>query len=405
MNRNGRGEKMLSRKAMQITPSPTLSIDAKAKQLKSEGKDVIGFGAGEPDFDTPAHIKKAAIDAINRGFTKYTPASGIPELKEAVCARLSIDNHLNYQPQQIVVSNGAKHSLNNVFSALLNRGDEVIIPAPYWVSYPELVKLNEGVPVIIETKKEHNYKVRAEQLEKALTPRTKALILNSPSNPTGQIYTREELEEIASVAIKNNLFVISDEVYEKLIYGQSKHIPIASLGEEIKKLTIIINGVSKTYAMTGWRIGFTASEPGIAKAMADIQSHNASNPNSIAQKAAYAALTGPQDCVEEMRRTFEERRNYMVASISAMPYLTCIEPQGAFYLFVNMKETFSRRFRGIPVENSDQLAELLLEHYRVALVPGRGFGAPEYARFSYATSMDNIRAGLERLESFLKELH
>jgi aspartate aminotransferase len=396
---------MLSRKAMQITPSPTLSIDAKAKQLKSEGKDVIGFGAGEPDFDTPVHIKEAAIDAINRGFTKYTPASGIPELKEAICAKFSRDNGLIYQPQQIVISNGAKHSLDNVFSALLNQGDEVIIPAPYWVSYPELIKLNEGIPVVVETKKEHNYKLRGAKLEKALSPRTKALILNSPSNPTGQIYTREELEEIASIAVKNNVFIISDEVYEKLIYGRSEHISIASLGEEIKKLTIIVNGASKTYAMTGWRIGYTASGLEIAKAMADIQSHNASNPNSIAQKAAYAALTGSQDCVEEMRRTFEKRRDYMIEYISNMPYLTCIEPQGAFYLFVNMGETFSRKFRGIPVENGDRLAELLLEHYRVALVPGRGFGAPEYARLSYATSMDNIRAGLERLESFLKELN
>ncbi len=390
---------------MQITPSPTLSIDAKAKQLKSEGKDVIGFGAGEPDFDTPVHIKEAAIDAINRGFTKYTPASGIPELKEAICAKFSRDNGLIYQPQQIVISNGAKHSLDNVFSALLNQGDEVIIPAPYWVSYPELIKLNEGIPVVVETKKEHNYKLRGAKLEKALSPRTKALILNSPSNPTGQIYTREELEEIASIAVKNNVFIISDEVYEKLIYGRSEHISIASLGEEIKKLTIIVNGASKTYAMTGWRIGYTASGLEIAKAMADIQSHNASNPNSIAQKAAYAALTGSQDCVEEMRRTFEKRRDYMIEYISNMPYLTCIEPQGAFYLFVNMGETFSRKFRGIPVENGDRLAELLLEHYRVALVPGRGFGAPEYARLSYATSMDNIRAGLERLESFLKELN
>ncbi|RJX27268.1 MAG: pyridoxal phosphate-dependent aminotransferase [Dethiobacter sp.] len=395
---------MLSRKALQITPSPTLSIDAKAKQLKNEGKDVIGFGAGEPDFDTPVHIKEAAINAINQGFTKYTPASGIPELKEAVCARFLRDNGLTYQPQQIVVSNGAKHSLDNVFSALLNQGDEVILPAPYWVSYPELVKLNEGIPVVIETQKEHNYKLKGTQLEKALSPRTKALVLNSPSNPTGQLYSREELEEIASVAIKNNIFIVSDEVYEKLIYGRSEHISIASLGEEIKKLTIIVNGASKTYAMTGWRIGYTASELNIATAMADIQSHNASNPNSIAQKAAYTALTGPQDCVQEMRLTFEKRRDYMLEYISHMPYLTCIEPQGAFYLFVNIGKTFSRKFRNIHIENGDHFAELLLDHYRVALVPGRGFGAPEYARLSYATSMDNIQAGLERLNSFLKEL-
>lgn len=395
---------MLSRKAKQITPSPTLSIDAKAKQMKSEGKDVIGFGAGEPDFDTPLHIKEAAILAINQGFTKYTPASGIPELKEAVCAKLLKENGLVYQPQQIVVSNGAKHSLDNVFCALLDRGDEVLIPAPFWVSYPELVKLNEGTPVIIETKKEDNYKIRGSQLAKAVTPRTKALILNSPSNPSGQLYTREELEELAAVAVKNNIFIISDEVYEKLIYDQNEHISIAALGEDIKKLTIIVNGVSKTYSMTGWRIGYTASEMEMAKAMADIQSHNASNPNSIAQKAAYAALTGSQDCVEEMRQAFEKRRNYMLERINAMPYLSCIIPQGAFYLFVYIGETFSRHFRGIAVENGDHFAELLLEHYRVAIVPGRGFGAPEYARFSYATSLENIQIGLERLESFLNEL-
>jgi len=395
---------MLSQKAKQISPSPTLSIDAKAKEMKSEGKDVIGFGAGEPDFDTPLHIKEAAISAINQGFTKYTPASGIPELKEAVCAKLLKENALEYQPQQIVVSNGAKHSLDNVFCALLDPGDEVLIPAPFWVSYPELVKLNDGTPVILETLPEDNYKLRGPQLEKAITPRTKALILNSPSNPTGHLYSKEELEEIASVAVKHNIFIVSDEVYEKLLYDDSQHISIAALGEDIKKLTIVVNGVSKTYAMTGWRIGYTASCLEIAKAMADIQSQNASNPNSIAQKAACAALSGPQDCVEQMRRAFEERRNYMLERIEAMPYLSFIRPQGTFYLFVYIGETFSHRFRGIPVENADRFAQLLLEHYGVAVVPGRGFGAPEYARFSYATSLENIQRGLDRLEAFLREL-
>ena len=395
---------MLSQKAKQISPSPTLSIDAKAKEMKSEGKDVIGFGAGEPDFDTPLHIKEAAISAINQGFTKYTPASGIPELKEAVCAKLLKENALEYQPQQIVVSNGAKHSLDNVFCALLDPGDEVLIPAPFWVSYPELVKLNDGTPVILETLPEDNYKLRGPQLEKAITPRTKALILNSPSNPTGHLYLKEELEEIASVAVKHNIFIVSDEVYEKLLYDDSQHISIAALGEDIKKLTIVVNGVSKTYAMTGWRIGYTASCSEIAKAMADIQSQNASNPNSIAQKAACAALSGPQDCVEQMRRAFEERRNYMLERIEAMPYLSFIRPQGTFYLFVYIGETFSHRFRGISVENADRFAQLLLEHYGVAVVPGRGFGAPEYARFSYATSLENIQRGLDRLEAFLREL-
>lgn len=395
---------MLSQKAKQISPSPTLSIDAKAKEMISEGKDVIGFGAGEPDFDTPLHIKEAAISAINQGFTKYTAASGIPELKEAVCAKLLKENALEYQPQQIVVSNGAKHSLDNVFCALLDPGDEVLIPAPFWVSYPELVKLNDGTPVILETLPEDNYKLRGPQLEKAITPRTKALILNSPSNPTGQLYSKAELEEIASVAVKHNIFIVSDEVYEKLLYDDSQHISIAALGEDIKKLTIVVNGVSKTYAMTGWRIGYTASCSEIAKAMADIQSQNASNPNSLAQKAACAALSGPQECVEQMRRAFEERRNFMLERIEAMPYLSFIRPQGAFYLFVHIGETFSHRFRGIPVENGDRFAQLLLEHYGVAIVPGRGFGAPEYARFSYATSLENIQRGLDRLEAFLREL-
>ncbi len=395
---------MLSDKAMQISPSPTLSIDAKAKKLKSEGKNIVGFGAGEPDFDTPVHIKEAAVEAINQGFTKYTPASGIPELKKAICARLLKDSGTVYQPQQIVISNGAKHSLDNVFSALLNKGDEVLIPAPYWVSYPELVKLNEGVPVIVETLEEHNWKLKAAQIKKALTTRTKALVLNSPSNPTGQIYNREELEEIASVALENNIFIISDEIYEKLIYDRNKHVSISTLGDEIQKLTIIVNGVSKSYAMTGWRIGYTASDPEIATAMAGIQSHNTSNPNSIAQKAAYAALSGPQDCVEEMRQTFEKRRNFMLEHILAMPYLSCATPQGAFYLFINIEETFPLKFRGIAVENSDRFAELLLEHYMIALVPGRGFGAPMYIRLSYAASMDTIQTGLGRLEAFLKEL-
>lgn len=395
---------MFSRKALQITPSPTMSIDARAKQLRSEGKDIIGFGAGETDFDTPLHIKEAAIAALEQGFTRYTPASGIPELKEAICERFLRDHNLHYEPQQIVVSNGAKHSLANVFAALLNEGDEVIIPVPYWVSYPELVKINGGLPVFAETKKEHNYKLRGSTLEKHISPRTKALILNSPSNPSGQVYSKEELAELAAAALKNNFYIISDEVYEKLIYDGRKHFSIASLGEEIKKQTIVVNGVSKTYAMTGWRIGYAASEAKIAAIMSSIQSHTASNPNSIAQKAAVAALAGPQDCVPKMRQSLAERRNYAFERINKMPFLTCAEPQGAFYLFVYVENTFSRKFRGVTIANSDHLAELLLEHYMLALVPGKGFGAPGFVRLSYATSMENIRRGLERLESFLKEL-
>ena len=395
---------MLSRKAMQITPSPTLAIDSRAKQMKSEGIDVIGFGAGEPDFDTPEHIRAAAIEAINQGFTRYTPASGIPELKAAVCNKLRQENNLDYEPEQIIISNGAKHCLDNVFSAILNPGDEVIIPAPYWVSYPELVKLNDGIPVALETKPDNNYKARPDDLTRAISPRTKALVLNSPCNPTGQVYSREELEGIAKFAVENNLFIISDEVYEKLIYGENSHVSIASLGEDVKKLTITVNGASKTYAMTGWRIGYTASELDVAKTMASIQSHGASNPNSIAQKAALTAISSSQACVEFMRRAFSERRDYMVQRIEAMPFISCIEPEGAFYLFANLSGAFNKSFRGTPVQNSSNMTTLLLEHYRIALVPGEGFGAPNYARLSYATSMDTIREGMDRLEEFLKNL-
>jgi aspartate aminotransferase len=395
---------MLSRRALQITPSPTLTIDAKAKQMRSEGIDVIGFGAGEPDFDTPRHIKEAALEAINSNFTRYTPASGIPELKEAICKKLLLDHGLEYQPQQIVVSNGAKHSLFNIFAGLLNEGDEVIIPAPYWVSYPEIVKLNGGVPVIVDTKIENNFKLTGPELKKALSPRTKALVLNSPSNPTGQVFLKEELEEIAALALEANFYLVSDEIYEKLIYGRNKHISIASLSEEVKRLTVIINGVSKTFAMTGWRIGYSASDAKLATAMSNIQSHATSNPNSIAQKAACEALTAPQVSVEEMRKAFAMRRDYMVERVKRMPYLSCLEPEGAFYLFVNVSEIFSKEFRGEKVENADNLAALLLEQFRIALVPGQGFGAPDYVRISYAVSQENIRLGLDRIESFLQEL-
>ncbi len=394
----------LSQKALHISPSPTLTIDARAKALKSAGEDVIGFGAGEPDFDTPLHIRQAAQKAIDEGFTRYTPASGIPELKKAICEKLREDNGLEFEPNQIVVSNGAKHALDNVFTALLNEGDEVIIPAPYWVSYPELVKLNGGVPIILQTRQENGYKVGKSELEQTLTPRTKAFLLNSPGNPTGHVYTGEELEDIADLALKHHFYIISDEIYEKLIYGENAHISIASLGRELQERTIIVNGVSKSYAMTGWRIGYTASSPAIAGAMAGIQSHAASNPNSIAQKAALAAIAGPQDCVEEMRRVFAGRRDYMLDRLGHFPLVSSMEPEGAFYLFVHIGNTFTKKFKGIPVGDGDNFAAMLLEHYRLAVVPGKGFGAPEHARFSYATSMENITRGLDRLESFLREL-
>lgn len=394
---------MLSKKAQSISPSPTLAIDAKAKQMKSEGVDVVGFGAGEPDFDTPEHIKQAAIEAIQAGFTKYTPVAGALDLQQAICKKLLDDNGLAYQPQDIIVSNGAKHSLTNVFAALLNPGDEVIIPAPFWVSYPEIVKINDGIPVIVPTKAENGFKLTREELGAALTEKTKAIVINSPCNPTGQVYTREELQAVADFAVEHSLYVVSDEIYEKLIYGGYKHISIASLGDAVKNLTIVVNGVSKTYSMTGWRIGYTASAAPIAKIMGSVQSHATSNANSIAQKAALAALTGPQDCVAEMKDAFTQRRDYMVKKIASIPGLTCIEPTGAFYVFMNVSSLSGRSYNGVPITTSDDFAALLLEHARVAVVPGTGFGAPDYVRLSYALAMDQIQTGMERIEQFINK--
>lgn len=395
---------MFSRKAQSISPSPTLTIDAKAKQLKKEGVDVIGFGAGEPDFETPAHIKEAAVRAIEAGFTRYTPVAGIPELLEAVSQKLQKDNGLAYEPRNIVVANGAKHALCNALAALLNPGDEVVIPAPYWVSYPEMVKINDGVPVVIQTKKENNFCPSPEDLKQALTPKTKAIIINSPGNPTGQVYSKEQLQAIADFAVQHNLFVITDEIYEKLIYGDSEHVSIASLGEEIKKRTVLVNGVSKTYAMTGWRIGYSASTAEIAKIMSSIQSHATSHANSIAQKAAVAALTGPQDCVQEMKEAFDARRKTMVGKIRSIPGLSCIEPQGAFYLFVDVSNTFGRAYNGRTVNSSDDFAAALLEEKQVAVVPGTGFGAPDYIRLSYALATEQMLKGLERIAAFVRAL-
>ena len=393
--------KELSVKNMAISPSPTLSIDAKYKEMLANGIDVVGFGAGEPDFDTPDYIKEAAIKAIRDGQTKYTPAAGTMVLRKAVAEKFLRDNKVSYAPTQIVVSNGAKHSLVNAFSAILNPGDEVIIPAPFWVSYPEMVKLADGVPKIIYTDEEHHFKITPEQFESAITDKTKAIVMNSPSNPTGMVYTKDELKALADVAVKHNLYIVSDEIYEKLIYDGNKHVSVASLGEDIKERTIIVNGVSKTYAMTGWRIGFTASNEKIAKIMSNIQSHAASNPNSIAQAATVAALEGPQDEIEMMRKTFEERRKYMVERINKIDGVSCIMPQGAFYIMMNVKNLFGKEIAGKVINSSDEFAELLLEKAKVALVPGSGFGAEGYVRWSYATSMENINKGLDRLEKFL----
>ena len=391
---------MLSKKAMGISPSSTLAIDAKFKEMKANGEDVVGFGAGEPDFDTPQHIKDAAIKAIIENKTRYTPAAGTVELRKAVAKKFKDENGLDYNFTDIVVSNGAKHSLVNAFTAICNPGDEVIIPAPYWVSYPEMVKLADGVPVIVNAKEEDNFKITPEQIKAAITDKTKAIVINSPSNPTGMIYTKDELEKIAEIAVENNIYVISDEIYEHLVY-EGKHVSIASLGNDIKDLTIVINGVSKTYAMTGWRIGFAAANPQIAKIMANIQSHAASNPNSIAQAAAVAALEGGMDAVDRMKRHFEKRRNFMVERINEMNGVSCLNPHGAFYIMMNIKDLIGEELYGRTIKNADDFAELFLNVAKVAVVPCTGFGAPEYVRWSYATSMDNIVEGLERLKKFL----
>ncbi|WP_341877529.1 pyridoxal phosphate-dependent aminotransferase [Defluviitalea saccharophila] len=394
----------LSNKVMDITPSSTLAVTAKAKQMKAEGIDVVGFGAGEPDFDTPEHIKQAAIKAIEEGFTKYTPAAGTIELKKAICDKFKNENGLEYKPSQIVISNGAKHSLTNAFMAILNPGEEVIIPAPFWLSYPQMVKLADGVPVIVYAKKENNFKVTIEDLEKAITDKTKALVINSPSNPTGVVYTEEELRAIADFAVKHDIYVISDEIYEKLIYDGIKHVSIASFNEEIYKRTIVINGVSKSYSMTGWRIGYLAAPEDVAKAISNVQSHATSNPNSIAQKATLAALTGPQDCVEEMRKEFEARRNYMVERLSKIPSFSIIKPQGAFYVVIDLSNILGKEFEGRVIETADDFSEILLEKDSVAVVSCTDFGFSNCIRLSYAISLESIKKGLDRIENFVNKL-
>lgn len=395
---------MLSKKALAISPSPTMAIDSKAKEMLSQGIDVISFGAGEPDFDTPINIREAAVEALDEGHTRYTSAAGTLEIREAICAKLLADNNLSYKPNQVVVSNGAKHSINNVLAALLNPGDEVLIPVPYWVSYPEMVRLNDGVPVFVDTEIANSLKVTVAELKQSHTAKSKVLILNSPSNPTGQVYSKVELKAIADFCTAKKIYVIADEIYEKLIYGQEEHISIASFNEKIKELTIVVNGVSKSYAMTGWRIGYTASSAEIATVMANIQSHTASNPNSIAQKATVAALKGPQESVKVMHRAFDERRRYIFKRINSLPYLNALEPLGAFYIFVSTAAAIGKSYRNSELKSSDDFSAHLLENQKVAVVPGTGFGAPDYVRLSFATSMEKIVEGLNRIEAFVNEI-
>ena len=394
----------LSKKAKAVKPSSTLAITAKAKELKASGVDIVGFGAGEPDFNTPKNICEAGIEAINTGFTKYTPASGTNELKSAISKKFKEFNGLDYAPNQIVISNGGKQGLSNVFDAILNPGDEVIIPAPYWLSYPEMVKLSDGVPVFIFGTKENGYKVTAKQLEDAITDKTKAFVLNTPSNPTGMIYTKKELEAIADVIVKHDIYCVSDEMYEYLIYGDDKHVSIASLNDEIYKRTITCSGLSKSYAMTGWRIGYTGSSVEIAKLMGAMQSHATSNPNSIAQYASVEALTGPQEDMVKMRDEFNRRRIYMYNRIKGFPHVDLLEPKGAFYVFIDLSEALKLSYKGNKLETAAKVAEILINEFAVAVIPCADFGFPTHIRLSYAISMESIEKGLNRIEDFLKQL-
>ena len=387
-----------------MKPSPTLAINAKAKAMQAQGIRVVSFGAGEPDFDTPENIKRAAIKSIEEGFTKYTAVGGIDELKDAVIQKFQRDNQLTYKRSQILISCGGKHSFYNLAQALFDRGDEVIIPAPYWVSYPPMVALAEATPVIIETKEENGFKVTPEDLKKAATPRTKALVLNSPSNPTGSAYTKKELEKIAEMAISHKFFVISDEIYEKIVYDGFEFRSIASLGEEIKGRTIIVHGVAKTYAMTGWRIGYTGGPEEIISAMSNIQSQSTSNPTSISQKASVEALIGPQEEVKKMVSAFTERRNYIVDRLNEISGVSCFKPIGAFYVFPNFSEYYGKSYQGKKISNSTDLADYFLDVAKVAVVPGIEFGADPFERLSYATSMKDIREGIDRIEEALKKL-
>ncbi|WP_252250274.1 pyridoxal phosphate-dependent aminotransferase [Clostridium sp. ZBS13] len=394
----------LSKKAENISPSITLEITAKAKALKNEGVDVVSFGAGEPDFNTPQNIINAAIKAMEEGKTKYTPAGGILELKEVICKKFKKDNNLEYKASQITISTGAKQCLANVFMAILNPGDEVLIPVPYWVSYPELVKLADGVPVFVETIKENNYKYTIEDLEKCVTNKTKAILLNSPNNPTGTIYHEEELKEIADFAKRHNMFIVSDEIYEKLIYDNEEHISIASLNEDAYKRTIVINGVSKTYAMTGWRLGYVAADEKITKLMTSIQSHMTSNVNSITQYASIEALTGSEEEVVKMVKEFENRRNFMLDKLIKIDELSVLRPNGAFYIMVNIEKYLNTTFKGHNIINSVEFSKVLLNEEKVAVIPGSGFGLENYIRLSYATSMDIIEKGIDRLSIFLSKI-
>jgi len=395
--------KILSRRASEVEESVTLAMSEKANQMRAKGIDVVSFSAGEPDFDTPEHIKKAAADALAKGFTKYTAATGLPALKKAIAAKFQRDNGLAYDPSQIVVSCGAKHSLYNIMQAILEEGDEAIIPAPYWVSYPAMVKCAGATPVIVQTAEAQDFKMWPEQLRRAITPRTKALILCSPSNPTGMVYTAEELKGLADVLVEKDVLVISDEIYEKLVFGV-KFASIASVHPGLKEKAVVVNGASKAYSMTGWRIGYAAGPKEIMQAAGRMQSQSTSNATSIAQYATIAALEGDQGCVEVMRQEYAKRRDYIVGRLRAIPGVTCGEPRGAFYVFPRVSSLYGKKHQGQVLQNSVAFAEALLEKAHLATVPGSGFGNDEHIRLSYAISQEKIREGLDRLEKFIREL-
>ena len=387
-----------------IDASITMSVTALANQLKKEGKSVISMSAGEPDFDTPDYIKSAAIEAIQNGKTKYTAAAGLPELKSAICEKFKADQHLDFTPDQIVVSCGAKHTIFNILMATINPGDEVIIPTPYWVSYPDQVALLGGTPVFVHTSDESQFKITPEQLKSAITDRTKMVILNSPSNPTGMVYTRDELQALADVIVANDIWVLSDEIYEKLVYAQ-EHVSIAQLGSEIAEKTLLVNGHSKAFSMTGWRIGYCAVPSSLATVMSRIQSHTTSNPVSFSQWGAIAALTTPLDAVYEMRDAFQRRRDLLVDGLNAIDGIRCIKPEGAFYAFPNISELLGRSTAAGPIKDSVAFCQQLLQDQLIAAVPGSGFGADDYIRLSYATSDDAIKQALDRLQTFVKGLN
>lgn len=388
----------LSNRVQSLTPSSTLAITGKAKALRDAGHDVIGLGVGEPDFNTPDYIIAAAEKSMKTGLTRYTPSGGILELRQAIANKMDRDHKLTYQPNEVIVTTGAKHALYTLFQVLLNKGDEVIVPAPYWVSYPEQIKLAEGEPIFVHAQEENNYKLTAEQVEAVITEKTKAIVINSPNNPTGMMYTEAELQAIGEVCLKHNLLIISDEIYEKLTYSEQKHLSIAQLSEDLKKQTVVINGVSKSHAMTGWRIGYACGDATLINAMTNFASHATSNPTTISQYAALAAYQANDDEIELMKKSFKERLETAHELLIQVPGFSCIKPQGAFYLFPNVSEAL--KLTGFT--NVDDFSAAILEQEKVAIIPGSGFGAPNNVRLSYATDLDQLTEAIKRIERFMK---